>query len=274
MSNTNEMSFLQHLEVLRWHLVRSAAALVVAAGWAFVNKSFIFDDIIFAPKKADFWTFRKLCQFSEWLNHTAPQLISDPAALCIGTTIPKLQNIDMSGQFTSHIMVSLIAGLIIAFPYVVWELWRFVKPGLSEKERKLTRGVTFWISFLFFTGVSFGYFIIAPLSINFLSTYSVSAEVETIPTLSTYISTVTMVVLASGLLFELPVVVYFLTKGGLISPEFLRKYRRHFFVVAMVLGAIITPPDIFSQILVAMPLYVLYEISIVLSARIIKNAKA
>jgi sec-independent protein translocase protein TatC len=266
-----DMSFLQHLEVLRWHLVRSAASIVILAMLAFANKSFVFDGIIFGPKSPDFWTFRQLCQLSAYLYEMFPQIVASADVLCIGQGIPKLQNINMAGQFTSHIMVSLIAGFVTAFPYIIWELWRFIKPGLNPKERKMASGLVFWVSILFALGILFGYFIISPLSINFLATYSISEQVQTIPTLSTYISTVTMVVLASGLLFELPILVFALTKLGLITPEFLRKYRRHFFVLALVVSAIITPPDVFSQLLVSVPLVILYEISIALSARIIKR---
>ncbi|MDR9399044.1 twin-arginine translocase subunit TatC [Salibacter sp.] len=267
----SEMSFLDHLEELRWHLVRGSAAIIIGAILVFANKSFIFDGIIFAPKSPDFWTFQKLCSFSHWLNTSIPQLFRDADLLCIGQDIPKLQNISMTGQFTSHILVSIIAGLVIAFPYLIWELWRFIKPGLQPSERKMTRGLVFFTSLLFFTGVLFGYYVIAPLSINFLSTYSVSEAVQTIPTLRTYITTVTTVVLASGILFELPILVYFLTKIGLITPQFLRKYRRHFIVIALIIAAIITPPDLFSQILVCLPLMILYEISILLSIYITKK---
>ena len=266
--DNDDMSFLEHLEALRWHLIRSSLAIVIMAMLAFFNKSILFDTIIFGPKRSDFWTFRKFCELSSWLNTVVPSLVPDPDALCVGQEIPKLQNIDMAGQFTSHIMVSLIAGFIIAFPYIVFEMWRFIKPGLHVTERKLASGLIFWISFLFITGVLFGYYIISPLSINFLATYSISGEVQTIPTLSTYISTVTMVVLAGGILFELPVLVYFLTKVGLITADFLKSYRKHFFVVALIVSAIITPPDVFSQLLVSFPLMILYEVSIVLSRRI------
>jgi len=267
----SEMSFLEHLEVLRWHLVRSAAAIVIFALLAFLNKSLLFDTIIFGPKRPDFWTFEQLCSLSNYLYQLLPNIVASADVLCIGQEIPKLQNINMAGQFTSHIMVSLISGFVLAFPYIIWEMWRFIKPGLSTNEQKMAGGLVFWVSVLFLLGISFGYFIISPLSINFLATYSVSEQVQTIPTLSTYISTVTLVVLASGLLFELPILVFALTKLGLITPEFLRKYRRHFFVVALVVSAIITPPDVFSQLLVSIPLVILYEVSIVLSTRIVKR---
>lgn len=270
----DDMSFLQHLEALRWHLVRGLGAIILVAIILFLNKSFVFDGIIFAPKQADFFTFRLLCKFSLVLHEYLPFMFVAPDVLCIGQDIPKLQNISMTGQFTSHIMVSLLGGVVVAFPYILWEVWRFVKPGLMPKERSMARGLIFFASLLFFFGVLFGYYVISPLSINFLATYSVSADVQTVPTLSTYITTVTTVVVACGFLFELPIMVYFLTKTGLITPAFLRQYRRHFIVIALVLSAIITPPDVFSQLLVCIPLTFLYEISIMLSAYIVRKEKA
>jgi len=276
MSDTTvgEMTFIQHLEVLRYHLMRSAIAILVLAIAAFVNKSFLFDTVIFGPKRSDFFTFQKLCEFSGFLSEKVPSLVEDASLLCIGQDFPALQNIDMAGQFTSHIMVSLIAGLVLSFPYILWELWRFIKPGLEKNESQYARGLVFWASLLFSTGVLFGYYVIAPLSVNFFFTYSISSEVQTLPTLSAYVSTVTGVVLAAGIVFELPLIVYFLSKVGILSPEILRKYRKHFVVAALILSAIITPPDIFSQILVTIPLVILYEISIRISGRVIAlNAK-
>lgn len=264
-----EMTFIQHLEVLRFHLMRSAIAILVFTVLAFINKRFLFDTVIFGPKQADFFTFRKLCEFSEYISAKFPGLISNPDLLCIGGDFPPLQNIDMAGQFTSHIMVSMIAGFVVAFPYILWEMWRFIKPGLEENESKYARGIVFWASLLFITGVLFGYYLIAPLSVNFFFTYSISSEVQTLPTLSTYVSTVTGVVLAAGVVFELPLIVYFLSKVGILSPDLLRNYRRHFVVAALFLSAIITPPDLFSQVLVTIPLIFLYEISIRISARVV-----
>lgn len=264
-----EMTFIQHLEVLRFHLMRSAIAVFVFSILAFINKSFLFDEVIFGPKRGDFFTFQKLCQLSEYLNQKIPSFFNDPNLLCIGADFPALQNIDMAGQFTSHIMVSMIAGLVLSFPYILFEMWRFIKPGLEQNEAKYARGIVFWASLLFMTGVLFGYYLIAPLSVNFFFTYSISSEVQTLPTLSTYVSTVTGVVLAAGVVFELPLIVYFLSKVGILSPQILRTYRKHFVVVALILSAIITPPDIFSQILVTIPLVFLYEISISISGRVI-----
>ena len=274
MSNTdqNEMNFLQHLEELRWHLIRSIASVLIIAIVAFLNKSFVFDVIIFSPKGADFITYQFLCWLSVQLNAFFPTLISADV-LCIGGNIPQLQNLNMSGQFTTHIMISVVAGFVVAFPYIFWEIWRFIKPGLMDKEKKLSRGTVFFSSFLFTTGILFGYFVIAPLSINFFSTYQVSADVANQFTLSTYISTLTTIVLACGVLFELPIVIYFLTRAGLIYPEMLQVYRKHAIVGAFVLSAILTPPDVFSQFLVTVPLAILYEISIVVSRRTVKKIK-
>ena len=274
MSNTdqNEMNFLQHLEELRWHLIRSIASVLIIAIVAFSNKSFVFDVIIFSPKGADFITYQFLCWLSVQLNAFFPTLISADV-LCIGGNIPQLQNLNMSGQFTTHIMISVVTGFVVAFPYIFWEIWRFIKPGLMDKEKKLSRGTVFFSSFLFTTGILFGYFVIAPLSINFFSTYQVSADVANQFTLSTYISTLTTIVLACGVLFELPIVIYFLTRAGLIYPEMLQVYRKHAIVGAFVLSAILTPPDVFSQFLVTIPLAILYEISIVVSRRTVKKMK-
>ena len=273
-NSQGEMTFIQHLEVLRFHLMRSAIAIVVFSILAFANKSFLFDQVIFGPKRADFFTFQKLCQFSEYLAQTFPSFFTDASLLCLGMDFPPLQNIDMAGQFTSHIMVSMIAGLVLSVPYILYEFWKFIKPGLEQNEAKYASGIVFWASLLFMSGVLFGYYVIAPLSVNFFFTYSISSEVQTLPTLSAYVSTVTGVVLAAGVVFELPLIVYFLSKVGVLSPTLLKNYRKHFMVVALILSAIITPPDIFSQILVTIPLVFLYEVSIVISGRVIAlNAK-
>ncbi len=263
--NPNEMSFLEHLEELRWHLIRATLAVFVMAVVAFIYHNIIFDRIILAPKDPSFFTNRMLCRLGEMVH--IPKL-------CINSKPLEIININMAGQFTTHIMVSLLAGLIVAIPYVFWEFWRFMRPALYEKERKYARGAVFYSSTLFLLGVLFGYYIIAPLSVNFLGSYSVSEEVINRINLRSYISTVTTVTLAGGLTFELPVIVYFLTRIGLITPDFLRRYRRHAIVVILLLAAIITPPDVFSQILVFIPLVILYEVSIWISARVMKRQEA
>ncbi|TNF30465.1 MAG: twin-arginine translocase subunit TatC [Bacteroidetes bacterium] len=258
-----EMSFLEHLEVLRWHLIRSVSAIFIVAIAAFIAKGFIFDTVLLGPKKPEFWTYRMLCRLAEKFN------LSD--LLCI-TEIPfELINISMAGQFSTHIFVSIVAGLVVAFPYVMFELWRFIKPGLYKSERKYATGMVFYTSVLFVMGVLFGYYVIAPLSVNFLGSYRVSETVMNQIDLNSYFSTIATLVLASGAVFELPVLIYFLTKIGVVTPDLLRQYRRHAVVGILILAAVITPPDVSSQILVFFPLMVLYEISIWVSAIVIRN---
>ena len=257
-----EMSFLEHLEVMRWHLLRSIAAIVVLALVAFVFKDIVFDKIILAPKEPPFPTNRWLCQLGEILGLER---------ICINQNPFQLQTVKMAEQFSMHIIVSLVAGIVIAFPYIFWEFWRFIIPALYDKERNTAQGAVFFTSLLFILGVLFGYYVISPLSVNFLGNYKVSESVISAPTLRSYVQTITSVVLASGLVFQLPILVYFLSKVGLVTPDFLKKYRRHSLVLIVTLSAIITPPDIFSQVLVALPLMVLYEIGIAISKRIMKQ---
>ncbi|MBL4586667.1 MAG: twin-arginine translocase subunit TatC [Flavobacteriales bacterium] len=258
-----EMSFLQHMEVLRWHLVRAISAIFIFGIVAFVSKSFIFDTLLLGPKSGDFWTYRMLCRLSEKFG------LSD--FLCI-TDIPfELINISMAGQFTTHIVVSIIVGLIAAFPYIIFEIWRFIKPGLHKSEQKYANGMVFYTSFLFMLGVLSGYYIIAPLSVNFLGSYRVSDLVTNQIDLNSYFSTISTLVLASGVVFELPIFMYFLTKIGVVTPDSLRQYRKHAVVGVLVLAAIITPPDISSQVLVFITLMILYEVSIWVSALVLRN---
>ena len=261
----NGMSFLGHLEELRWHLLRAFLSIFIIAIAAFVFREIIFDKIILAPKSPDFFTNRMFCAFSKIVN--AP-------ALCINSDPFEIINIRMAGQFTTHIMVSILTGVILAFPYIFFELWSFVKPALYSKEKSYTSGAVFFSSLLFLLGVLFGFYIITPLSVNFLGSYNVSDQVENQINLTSYISTVASVTLASGIVFELPVLVFFLTKIGLVTPSFLKKYRKHSIVAILLLSAIITPPDIFSQVLVCFPLLFLYEIGIGISKRILAKEKA
>ena len=252
-----EMSFLDHLEALRWHLIRSVIAIFSLAIIAFMNKSFIFDTVLLAAKDPDFITYRLMCAISE--------------AICIDELPFILINITMSGQFTNHIFVSLAAGFIVAFPYVFWEIWRFIKPALYSGESKHARGVVFFSTMLFLSGVLFGYYIIAPMAVNFLGSYQVSEMVKNQISLGSYITTVATIPLACGLVFELPIITFFLTKIGIVNPAFMRTYRKHALVMVLILSAIITPPDVISQILVAMPLLLLYEVSIGISAAVVKK---
>jgi sec-independent protein translocase protein TatC len=256
------MSFWSHLEELRGHLWRSAVAIFLMAIVAFIAKDIVFDYIILAPKEPYFITNRLFCRLAEFMG---------TPALCINQNPVELINIDLAGQFKTHILVSFIAGIVVAFPYLVWEMWRFIRPALHENERASSRGAVFITSLLFLSGVSFSYFLIAPLTINFLGSYQVSALVANQVALRSYISTITMVTFATGIVFELPVIVYFLSRVGILTPEFMKKNRKVAFIIILTLSAIITPPDVFSQILVGIPLYVLYEFSIGISRRVIKR---
>lgn len=255
-NHNKEMSFLDHLEILRWVLIRSVMATFIGAATIFVFMETIFSEVILAPTQKEFLTNRAFA----WLANE----LAIPA-LQINAHGIKIQNIDMSGQFTTSITIAIAGGLILAFPYIFWEFWKFIKPALRENEAKNASGAIFAVSSLFFLGVLFGYYLIAPLSIDFLVNYKVSELVENIISLDSYISTITSIVLAGGLVFELPVIIYFFSKIGLISAKFLSTYRRHAIVVIIIIAAIITPPDVVSQSLVAIPLLVLYEVGILIA---------
>ena len=262
-NNPNEMSFLDHLEELRWHLIRSTLAILIIGCVAFLMKDFIFDTIIFGPKKPDFPTYGVFCKLSKMLGFSE--------AFCGNEPLFRVQSRVMAGQFSAHIWTSIWAGFIVGFPYVLYEMWKFISPGLYEKERRYSKGFILIASLLFFMGVLFGYYIVAPLSINFLGSYTVSEEVFNDIDLSSYISTVRASVIACGIVFELPIVIYFLTKVGLVTPEILRKYRKIALVLVLILSAIITPPDVASQIIVAVPVLILYQVSIYISKVVIKR---
>jgi len=259
----DEMSFLDHLEELRWHLIRSVLAILIIATVAFVFKDFIFDVLLFGPKQKDFITYKWFCSIS--------QSLGQGNSFCIEELPFRIQSRTMAGQFSAHLWTSILAGFIVAFPYIIFEFWKFISPGLYENERKNARGFIFVASFLFFIGLLFGYYIVTPLSINFLGNYSVSAEIFNDFDLSSYIGLLRASVLASGIIFELPIIVYFLTKVGIITPSFLRKNRKISLVIVLSLSAIITPPDIASQIIVSIPILILYEVSILISRIVTRN---
>lgn len=262
-SPKDEMSFLDHLEELRWHLIRSVLAILIIATVAFLFKDFIFDVLLFGPKQKDFITYRWFCSIS--------QTLGQGTSFCIEELPFRIQSRTMAGQFSAHLWTSILAGFIVSFPYIVFEFWKFISPGLYENERKNARGFIFLASLLFFIGVLFGYYIVTPLSINFLGNYTVSSEIFNDFDLSSYIGLLRASVLASGIIFELPIIVYFLTKVGIITPAFLRKNRKISLVVVLSLSAIITPPDIASQIIVSIPILILYEVSILISRIVVRN---
>jgi sec-independent protein translocase protein TatC len=263
-----EMSFMQHLDALRWHLVRSAAVIIGLCIVFLFFSDFLFDKVIFYPRSQEFPTYGWLCTLGKYFH------IED--SICITVATKKLQTLGASEQFTTYIWICLLAGIIVGFPYLLWEIWKFVRPALKNQEAKPVRGFVFVGTFLFLLGILFGYFILFPLSYNFLISFSVSAgaHVETNNTLDDYISLISTMSLVTGLVFELPIVVYFLTRLGIFTPKFMRKYRKHAVVVILIVAAIITPsPDVMSQMIVFTPLYLLYEISIFVSAHVVKKYK-
>lgn len=257
-----QMSFLDHLEELRWHLIRSTGAVLILAVVAFIFKGFIFDKIIFGPSQVDFPTYTIFCRISK---------IFGMSTFCFEEMPFRFQNLQMMGQFSAHIWTSIYAGIVLAFPYILYEMWKFISPGLKENERTSSRGFIIIASLLFFIGILFGYYMIAPLSVNFFGTYQVSSTVINDFELGSYISMVRTSVLACGIMFELPIIIYILTKIGLVTPEVLRKYRKISIVLILVLSAIITPPDVASQIIVSIPIVILYEISIFISRIVIRK---
>lgn len=260
----NEMSFLDHLEELRWHLVRAGASIFVFALIAFVSKDFVWHHLILGPSRTDFWSYQVLCELGEAINSSV---------LCIEELPFIIQSREMTGQFTMHITSSFIIGLICAFPYAFWEFWRFISPGLYPQEKNMTRGAVFFVSFLFIAGILFGYYIVSPLSINFLSNYQVSPTILNEFDIKSYVSTVSMLVLACGIMFQLPVVVYFLSEAGFVTPELMKQYRRHAIVVILIISAILTPPEVVSQILMAFPMLFLYQVSIFISRMVLRNKR-
>jgi sec-independent protein translocase protein TatC len=255
------MSFFEHIEELRWHLLRAAASVLIFTVIVFLLKDFVFQHVILGPTSPDFITYQLFCEY-------LPQFCFYPQHLQIITR-------DIQEQFLSHIKVSLWLGFIVSFPYILFEVWRFIRPGLYKKEIIAARGMVFICSLLFLSGVAFGYFIITPIAVTFLSTYSVSPEIANTTTLAALVNSITMFTIPVGLIFETPIVLYFLAKIGLVSSAFLMQYRKHSFVVIIIVAAVITPsPDVFSQMLVAIPLYMLYEVSIIVVKRIDKERAA
>jgi len=252
-----EMGFLDHLEELRWHVIRAGLAVIFFATIALIFQNEVFEYIIYAPKKPGFITYKLFCAISDATCFSPPEL--------------PLITRELGEQFFMGITVSLYLGVIASFPYIFYEFWKFIKPGLYQTEVKIANRLIGTTSLLFILGVAFGYFIIAPFAISFLGSYSVGTEAVNSPTLSSYVNYLTMFTIPVGLAFELPIVVYFLAKIGLIGPDIMKKYRREAFLVIFIVAAIITPPDALTQILVGIPMYILYEISITVASRVVKN---
>ena len=258
-----EMSFIEHLEVLRGHLFRSALAIAVGAIVFIIYNTFFVRDVLMGPTHASFPTYKWLCK----LGHA----IGLGDNMCMKDIGLKMQSTSVSGQFSMYFTLIFVGGIIVAFPYIFWEFWRFIKPALTKKELSKTRGVIFWVSFLFFLGITFGYFVIAPYTVNFFANFQLDENIENRWTITSYIDTLVPLILGTGLAFQLPLVMFFLAKVGLMSPVFLRRNRKYAIVIILILAGIITPPDVISQIICTIPLMLLYEISIWLTAKVQKE---
>lgn len=255
--NGGQMSFLDHLEELRWRLVRSAIAVVCIGIVIWIFQEWIMENVFMSMKSSDFISFRLMCQ---WFG------------TCVGDIPVQLQSMTVSGQFGYALMMSFMGGIVLGFPYIFYQIWAFLKPGLKLNEKRMAKGIVFYVSLLFFLGILFGYFVVAPLSIQFFGSYQISSEIRNDFTISSYMSMILSTVFYTGLFFLLPVITYLMTKIGVLSPEFLIKYRKHSIVGILILSAIITPPDIISQIIVSIPIFILYEIGILISKRVIKSS--
>lgn len=255
--------FLDHLDALRWHLIRSFIAVFVLSVVAFINKNFVFDGLVLAPARTDFWTYESLC----WLSNKL--YLGDN--LCIQEMGFRLSNIHMAGQFTQHIFISFALGVIVGFPYLLFEVWRFIRPGLTKAERKYGRNLILFSSLLFFLGVLFGYYMLSPMSIQFLGSYRVTQDIANVITLRSFISTLASVIFAAAIIFEIPVLIYFLSRMGLVTPDLMRHYRKHALISVLVLSAILTPPDLTSQVLLCIPFVLIYEFSIKIAKWIYKR---
>ncbi|TAL47948.1 MAG: twin-arginine translocase subunit TatC [Chitinophagaceae bacterium] len=258
-----EMSFIDHLEALRGHLFRSVLAIAAGAIVFAVYNKFFVQEILMGPTHADFPTYKWLCKIGQALH------LGD--YMCMKDIGLKMQSTSVSGQFSMFFTIIFIGGMIVAFPYVFWEFWRFVKPALTKKELQKTRGVIFWVSLLFFLGVLFGYYVIAPYTVNFFANFQLDENIENRWTITSYIDTLVPLILGTGLAFQLPLAMFFLAKVGLMSADFLRRYRKYAIVIILIVAGVITPPDVISQIICTIPLVLLYEISIWLTAKVQKE---
>jgi sec-independent protein translocase protein TatC len=257
-----DMNFLDHLEALRWHIFRAGIAVVVCAILVFIKIEWIFDRIILGPANSDFISYKWFCALGRFLHYNG---------FCLGDIKMKFQNTSVAGQFSMSLSASMMIGLIVAFPYVIWELWRFIKPALRPTEIKMASGIVFWCSLLFLSGVLFAYYIVAPYTINFFGNYQLSPKFENIITIDSYYETMSNMMLLMGVVFELPILIYFLSRVGIVTPQFLKAQRRYAVLILFILSEIVTPPDMFSWALVFIPLYLLFEVSVSISGRITRT---
>lgn len=256
--NDAEMTFWEHLEELRWHIIRSVIAITITSTLAFLYPEVVYDQLILGPKSPDFITYRLLCEASQKYH------LDD--SFCNIKLDFEIVSREMGEQLSNQFWVSFCVGFIIAFPYIIWEFWRFVRPALKKSDRRKTTGVIFFTSLCLITGVGFGYFVLCPMAVNFLGNYRISAQVKPLITLDSYISMISTLTLSTGLVFELPMLVYFLAKFRILTPELMRKYRRWAIIIILIIAAVVTPPDVVSQMIMTIPLYGLFEFSIFIAA--------
>jgi sec-independent protein translocase protein TatC len=258
MSDENKMSFLDHLEELRWRLVKIAISIVVVAVGLWIFREWIIETLFLSMRNPEFISFRLICEY---------------LGVCVDEIPIDFMSVEVTGQFSYALMMSIMGGIVLSFPFIFYQIWAFVKPGLKTKEKSVVSGIVFYVSLLFFFGIAFGYFIVAPLCVQFFGNFQISEQIENRFTVSSYMSTILSTVFYSGLLFLLPVVTYLFTKLGVMTSGFLRKYRKHAIIGILILSAIITPPDLISQVIVGIPIVLLYEVGILVSSRVEKKAK-
>lgn len=262
MNDDKEMSLLGHIGELRGHLIRCIIAVIIGGFIIGFNIEWIMDKIFFGPVRSDFPTFKLINQLSQDFFQT--NAIDIPKDFPVRTQ--KLMQ-----QFNVMMSVSVIGGIVLAFPYIIWELWRFISPALHPKEKKNSALLINSVWFLFLLGVLSGYFLILPFAINFGVMFKISDVIEPLYDLSDYTALFFQVVLGMGIVFLFPIIVYFLTTIGILTPQFLKTYRRHSIVLIMVIAAVITPADVLSMMMASIPLLALYEFSVALSARTYKR---
>ncbi len=258
MSEDQPMSFLDHLEELRWRLLRAAVAVIIFSVVIWIYQREIMENVFLNMVDPHFITFELLCKY---------------LGVCVDQIHVDFQSTTLAGQFSYALMMSIMGGVVLAFPYIFYQLWSFIKPGLKGSEKDMAKGIVFYVSLLFFLGILFGYYIVAPLSVQFFGAFQITPEIKTDVTIASYMSTILSTVFYTGLFFLFPIVTFLLVKIGLVTPEFLIKYRKHAIVVILILAAVITPPDVISQVIVTIPIYLLFELSILVAKRVVKQEK-
>ncbi len=258
-----EMSFFDHLEILRWHIIRAVIVIICLAVFFFTYIDYIFEHIIMGPKNLDFWTYQMMCKVGEALNLEG---------FCVEKIPFELINTDLGGQFMLQINSCLLLSLAAGFPYLLFEIWLFIKPALTDIERRSAQGFVLYATILFIIGALFGYYIVVPLSVNFLANVSVSDLINNQITIDNYLSTIATLTLGCGIIFLLPILVFILSKLGIMTPEFMRASRRYAIVIILTIAAIITPTaDIITLLTVSAPMFILYELSIMVSSNVKKK---